>query len=121
VVHNAGSGVARAPYYIVISGTRWSHGYLAGAGLLMPGAEVRITTALPTMDTPMGVLVCRDLEENTYAWNLAGKRRTVRKGSDWEPGEWMNQHELLATFYPEIDSAGLELVGARRMQPDERT
>jgi hypothetical protein len=113
VIHNAGSRVAKAPLFALVSG-QWLTAGAVDPGFLLPGETVIVKTFIVAEPEDadklsVGVLACRDTDENTWAWNLRGNRKLVQR---WKPPWWRfwtgasaaaTIEEMLKAFHPEVD------------------
>ena len=130
-IHNAGRGVAKGVLIGLVAEDSHVMGAL-GTGFLPGGESVFVQTGIPTpsiehlaREKPKGVLICRDISENSYAWNLVGERKVLRRRYlPWQRHRVTSTSEALHRFYPEIDFAGLARVGLRvipdPMRPADR-
>jgi hypothetical protein len=80
-VHNGGGGLAKGVGFVLASGRKYATGHL-GDGFLKPGAGGMVKTELEPPEvgtTAIGLLNCRDLAENSWAWSLQGERKLLRR------------------------------------------
>lgn len=109
-VLSAGQGVARGCSFVIFTQDR-QH-YVAGhvgTGTLRPGEGATIRTTLPLIGSACaGVLICRDIEGNAWAWNLNEdpKRRIYRGGRRGEE-RMLSQDDILRAFYPDLSTSGM--------------
>lgn len=104
----------------------YAAGYLP-PGFLLPGETVTVRTRLSAEsddeELSTGVLVCRDTEENTWAWDLMGKRRRIayRSARWWR--FWSRNpsastiEDILQALHPELRVADLVELDHRVVEP----
>ncbi len=113
VIHNAGSRVAKAPLFALVSG-QWIAEGVVDPGFLLPGETVVVKTAITAEpqdanELAIGVLACRDTDESTWAWDLRGNRKLIQR---WKPPWWRfwtgapaaaSIQEMLNAFHPDVN------------------
>lgn len=115
LIHNSGGGLAKGVGFLIVAGDSYVQGY-AGTGFLRPGEAADIRTQLPpdaveTGESAIGMVACRDVNEDGWIWNMRGdrkasRRRWWRRGHRYKTGE-----EMLAVFHPDVDLSQLREVG----------
>jgi hypothetical protein len=117
VIHNAGGGMAKQAAYVLASGNQFATQFL-GTGFLRPGETAHIETQLLALTSSwgdaLGVLICRDLEERTWVWNLAGERRELKRKKG---RPFYTAADAWAEFYPQMPLSSMEQVGAAAQVP----
>jgi hypothetical protein len=121
VVQNAGGGLAKGTMFLFVEGDAWVCGAL-GDGFLQADEKLTVETAMERAkgnDTAIGVVMCRDTDETSWAWDMRGNRRPLQRWkSRWRrPVEPLSVLEVFQTFYPEVDLGARTQVGARTGDP----
>ncbi len=75
-----------------------------GDGFLRPGAAVHLGRQMRTTDDVDGVVFSRDVRERSYAWNLRGEKKVLRRS---RRGRVRTDIEIYKVFYPDTDLAQL--------------
>ena len=109
VIHNGGGKLAKGTGFAVVRAKNYSFGYVLD-GFMRPGETAYVTTDLSAGPVdPVAVMFCRDSNENTYAWNLAGDLWEIPR-RDWlgrKRTHVLTDKDFLRHFYPEIDAHDL--------------
>lgn len=98
---NGGGGLAKGVTFVLVAGEHYGTGRI---GFLLPGQEAHFGIQIPGAKDARGVVFCRDQDERSYGWNLAGKKRHFKR-SQRKP--FHTATEIFNRFYPETDFEAL--------------
>src|SRR6266511_3818800 len=94
---NGGGGLAKGVGFVLVAGGHYGAGRV---GFLFPGQTAYFGIQIPGSTDARAVIYCRDQDEGSYGWTLAGEkhrfRRTRRKS-------FHTDTEIFNHFYPETD------------------
>ncbi len=110
-IRNGGGGLAMAVRFIWVSEGHIAEG--AAAATIRGGSDVLVAASLPTrnLTSSQGVLLCKDVRGDHYAWSLDGhdrvwRRRWWRRGKPSAP----EARACFCEFYPGTRLSDLRLV-----------
>ncbi len=109
VIHNAGQGLAKGVGFVLCEKGEWAAGNV-GDGFLLPGQTRNVDIDMTPTEPTQAVVICRDAEENTYAWDAAGHRWRIPRRDRYgrEKDSVLSAKDFVRYFYPTIDTAALE-------------
>jgi hypothetical protein len=98
---NGGGGLAKGLTFVLVAGEGYGVGHVS---FLLPGQQAHFGIQIPGAKDARGVVFCRDQDEESYGWSLAGKKQHFKR-SKHKP--FHTAMEIFAHFYPDTDFGAL--------------
>jgi hypothetical protein len=106
-ITNGGGGVAKVVRFIWVKDGYLVDASKGAAAFLQPGSVLRVAAAVPHGPNFSGLVLCKDVRGDLYAWSFDDDRRRRRRRW-WRKQPTLDAHECLTRFYPKLNVAACE-------------